>query len=107
MNCRRVLRPHFARFAVLLDEHLREAIDDPLRVLGRASDYGHQVGVELRLLIGRQLTCRRGADAPVGVIESGSRDADAAAHAGRSPISIEPVLIEVLEARGALEHRCG
>ena len=49
---RRVLRRATSRdLAVLLDEDLRQAIDDPLRRFGRVVVIDHLIAVELRLLL--------------------------------------------------------
>ena len=101
---RRVLGADLARLAVLLDEHLRQAVDDPLRVFGRVVDEGDLVGVELRLLIRRERFLRAGAVRAGRGDRVGRRHADAAADAADRRLD-RAVLIEVLEARGALEHR--
>ena len=81
-----------------------EAVDDPLRVFGRGVDEAHLVGCRAAPSAPARAAGWRGAAAPPGVIESGS-DTEMPPRSRLTAASIDAVLIEVLEARGALEHR--
>ena len=101
---RGVGRADLARFAVLLDEHLRQPVDDPLGVLGRRIDVPHLIGVQLRLLLGGELLAGRGAGRAAWRNRVGERHRNPAAQTVHGGVD-RAALIEVLHPRRALEHR--